>query len=245
MNRHGVPVRGSATVEFVLVVPFLLAIMALVWDVREQIGFRTGIARQVHIAAAAAADDHRGGAPFAAGMGQLRSLLKRDGVSGSIDAAVVVRGTKRRDATNCPADQWCPPVVAATWPNKPADGAAWARDGAVGCAADPADPLPDAGTAFAEDATVLPREAQAGEDADPDDESTWISRNLRPDEWWVVLDICFEPRGGTFSGRLANLSVALFDAQPVSRRRIAWGSIHDLRICDWCRLSASGTPLSI
>lgn len=233
--------RGSATVEFVLVVPFLLAIMALVWDVREQIGFRTDIARQVHIAAAAVADDPIGG-PFAAGMGELRGLLERDGVSGAIDAAVVVRGSARRDGTNCPANQWCPPRVAATWPNTAADGA-WARDGAVGCAAGPADPLPDAGEAFDEDATVLPHETQGGEDADPDDESTWVSRNLGAQEWWVVLDICFEPRGGTFSGRLANLSVALFDAQPVTRRRIAWGSIHDLMTCDWCRLSASGTPL--
>lgn len=241
MNRRGVAMRGSATVEFVLVVPFLLAIMAVVWDVREQLGFRTDIARQVHIAAEAAAADHLGDSPFAAGMGQLRALLERDGVSGSIDAAVIVRGATRRDASECPADEWCPPVVAATWPASAADGT-WAKGTADGCAAPPPNPLPDAGDTFDDDATVLPREAWAA-NADPDDESTWISRSLGPEQWWVVLDICFEPRGGTFSGRLANLSVALFDAQPVSRRRIAWGSIHDVAICDWCRLSASGTPL--
>ena len=219
--------RGSATVEFVLFVPFLLAMMAVVWDVREQLGFRTDIARHIHVAAAAMADEPEGDAPFDAGMAQLRGLLERDGVSGSTAAAVVVRGVERRDGTPCPDDAWCPPVVAASWPATAADGA-WSKGGADGCATAGVDALPTSGSAFAADQTALPHEARAG------DESAWVSRNLGPDEWWVVLDVCFEPRGGTFSGRLASLSVRVFDEQPVLRRRVAWGSIHELGRCDWC-----------
>ena len=233
-RRAGIRQHGSATVEFVLFVPFLLVIMALVWDVREQLGFRTDIARQVHVAAAAVADDPEGGAPFDAGMAQLRALLRRNGVSGSIAAAVVTRGTDRRDGAPCPADAWCPPVVATTWPVTATDGA-WSRHDADGCATAGADPLPATGDPFEANQTALPHEARAG------DESAWISRNLGPDEWWVVLDVCFEPRGGTFSGRLANLPLRLFDARPVLRRRIAWGSIHELGRCDWCVSAAPQT----
>ncbi len=223
--------RGSATVEFVIFVPFLLAIMALVWDVREQLGFRTDTARQIHVAPAAAADEPEGTGPFAEAMERLTDLLDDDGVSGSISAAVVTRGATRRDGTDCPTDEWCPPVVGAVWPTTDTDGA-WARDGATGCAEAVANPLPAAGEQFAADVTVLPHEAGAG-----DDESAWLSRNLRPAEWWVVLDVCFEPRGGTFSGRLANLPMRLFTATPLVRRRIAWGSIHDISACDWCASS--------
>lgn len=224
--RAGPRQRGSATVEFVVFVPFLLAIMALVWDVREQLGFRTDIARQIHVAAAAVADDPEGVAPFAAAMGQLNALLRRDGVSGSVSAAVVRRGTERRDGAACPAGEWCPPTVAAAWPANAADGT-WTNGGDV-CATPGPNPLPASNASFGTDATVLPHEARAG------DESAWISRSLGPTEWWVVVDVCFEPRGGTFSGRLANLPLRLFDARPVLRRRIAWGSIHELPQCNWC-----------
>ena len=232
-RRAPVAQRGAAVVEFVIFVPFLLAIMALVWDVREQLAFRTDIARQIHIAAAAAADDPEGTQPFDVAMGRLNDLLGRGrdgdgpGVSGSVAAAVVRRGTVRRDGTACPVDEWCPPAVAATWPATAADGT-WTEDGDA-CATPPAEPLPASDAVFAATAAVLPYESRAGAD-----ESAWLSRNLGPDEWWVVMDICFEPRGGTFSGRLANLPLRLFDATPVLRRRIAWGSIHELRECDWC-----------
>jgi len=213
-------------------VPFILALMAVVWDVREQLGFRTDIARQIHVAAAAAADqpdavgtpaDPR---PVAEAMGQLRALLEDRSASGSITAAVVTRGTIRRDGTPCPADGWCPPRVTTAWPTS-ADPDAWA-DGGDGCRAPGPSPLPPPGRHFAADDTVLPREALMGT------ESTWLSRNLSATEWWVVVDACFEPRPGTFSGRLANLPIRLFEGTPVVHRRIAWGSIHELARCRWC-----------
>ena len=227
---RGAPVaqRGAAVVEFVIFVPFLLAIIALVWDVREQLAFRTDIARQIHIAAAAAADDPDGGQPFDVTMGRLNDLLRRDGESGSVAAAVVRRGTVRRDGTGCPVGEWCPPAAAATWPATAAEGT-WTTVRGDACATPPAAPLPASNAVFAATAAVLPYESRAGAD-----ESAWLSRNLGADEWWVVMDVCFEPRGGTFSGRLANLPLRLFDATPVLRRRIAWGSIHELRECDWC-----------
>lgn len=225
--------RGSASVEFAVMVPFILALMAVVWDVREQLAFRTDIARQIHVAAAAAADQPElpqfapvGQTPVSEAMGQVRALLHDRSASGSITAAVVTRGTARRDGSACPLDGWCPPQVTTTWPAT-ADQGQWSNGG-DGCPTAGPNPLPSQGQSFAADETVLPREARTG------DESAWISRNLDETEWWVVVDACFEPRPGRFSGRLANLPIRLFEGTPVVHRRIAWGSIHELGRCDWC-----------
>lgn len=224
--------HGSASVEFAVMVPFILALAAMVWDVREQLGFRTDVARQIHVAAAAVADSHdRAGTPtdpkpVAQAMAQLRALLEDRSASGSINVAVVTRGTTRHDGAACPADAWCPPRVTIRWPATAALSR-WAAGG-DGCATTGPSPLPAAGAHFAADETVLPREDRAG------GESAWISRQLAATEWWVVVDACFEPRPGTFSGRLANLPVGLFEGSSVLRRRIAWGSIHELARCVWC-----------
>lgn len=221
--------RGSASVEFAVMVPFILALMAVVWDVREQLAFRTDIARQIHVAAAAAADQPElpphtdvDQTPVTAAMAQLRAEFHERSASGSITAAVVTRGTVRRDGSACPLDGWCPPQVTTTWP-----ATQWSDRG-DGCPTSGESPLPSQGQHFAADQTVLPREARTV------DESAWISRNLDETEWWVVVDACFEPRPGRFSGRLANLPIRLFEGTPVVHRRIAWGSIHELGRCDWC-----------
>ena len=213
-------------------VPFILALVAMIWDVREQLGFRTDVARQIHVAAAAVADSHdRAGTPtdprpVAQAMAQLRDLLEDRSASGSIVVAVVTRGHARHDGTACPADAWCPPRVTVRWPAT--DTLSRWADGGDGCATAGPNPLPAVSRPFAADEMVLPREDRAGS------ESAWISRQLAANEWWVVVDACFEPRPGTFSGRLANLSTSLFEGSAVLRRRIAWGSIHELARCGWC-----------
>ena len=213
-------------------VPFILALMAVVWDVREQLAFRTDIARQIHVAAAAAADSPESAGtpadpqPIAQSMAQLRALMESRSVSGSITAAVVTRGTVRSDGTACPDGEWCPPRATVRWPATATEGQ-WSASG-TGCASAGTNDLPAVGQHFAADKAILPHEGKAG------NESAWISRNLGATEWWVVVDACVEPRPGTFSGRLANLPLRLFEDSVVLRRRIAWGSIHELALCAWC-----------
>ena len=230
-------VQGSATVEFIALVPFVLVLVATFWDVREFIGFRTELAREMYKVTELIANDPVGTSPFEHVLGEVRSRFEPTSVSGAVRGAVVVRGTQRADGTACPDGDWCPPRVAAVWPGTadPSAGS-WSRDDHTACAA-AGDAIPAVGTHFAANQALL-----QGEGRDPDGDgsltappaSAWISRNISSDAWWVVVDICIEPQPGLFLGRLTNLSEPLMGTPFVWRRRIAWPSIHDRADCEWC-----------
>lgn len=236
-TRPSGKVRGSATVEFIALVPFVLVLVATFWDVREFIGFRTELAREMYKVTELIANDPVGTSPFEHVLGEVRSRFEPTSVSGAVRGAVVVRGTQRADGTACPDGDWCPPRVAAVWPGTadPSAGS-WSRDDHTACAA-AGDAIPAVGTHFAANQALL-----QGEGRDPDGDgsltappaSAWISRNISSDAWWVVVDICIEPQPGLFLGRLTNLSEPLMGTPFVWRRRIAWPSIHDRADCGWC-----------
>ena len=222
--------RGSATVELLVVVPFVLALTALVWDLREFVGYRTDLAREMYTVAEVIANEPDADLIEEVIAQAMARFEPRS--SGSIAVAVVTRGTERGSGTPCVDDAaWCSPRVAVAWPPTPLEGR-W-NDSAV-CSA-PGPPgvltLPLPGQHFAADQRVLPNENPDGAES----QAEWISRNMRPTEWWVVVDSCFHPNPGVFTGRLVNLGVELFDvSQFVLRKRAAWGSVHDLVDCVWC-----------
>lgn len=229
---------GSATVEVVVLVPFVLVILAAVWDLREFIGYRTELAREMFVIAEAIADDPVGGAPLQSVIAQVQQKYEPTSVSGSIHAAVVVRGTQRPDGSACPTGDWCQPMVTLAWPATAADLAGtWSRGGASQCNRAPGSVLPAARAHFGATDTVLPNEG-----ADPDGPGPlpapppdqWISRNLSATEWWVVVDTCIEPQPGLFIGRLTNWAGDMLNTSFAWRRRAAWGSIHDRGDCEWC-----------
>ena len=223
--------RGSATVELLVVVPFVLALTALVWDLREFVGYRTDLAREMYTVAEVIANETDAD-PIAAVIAQAMTRFERRS-SGSFAVAVVTRGTERGSGTPCVDDAaWCLPRVTVAWPPTPLEGR-W-NDSAV-CSA-PSPPgvltLPLPGQHFAADQRVLPNENPDGAES----QAEWISRNMRPTEWWVVVDSCFHPNPGVFTGRLVNLGVDMLDVSDfVLRKRAAWGSVHDLVDCAWCR----------
>ncbi len=223
-------IRGSATVELLVVVPFVLALTALVWDLREFVGYRTDLAREMYTVAEVIANETDADL-IEEVIAQAMTRFERRS-SGSFAVAIVTRGTERGSRTPCVDDAaWCLPRVAVAWPPTPLEGR-W-NDSAV-CSA-PSPPgvltLPLPGQHFAADQRVLPNENPDGTES----QESWISRNMRPTEWWVVVDSCFHPNPGVFAGRLVNLGVELFDvSQFVLRKRAAWGSVHDLVDCVWC-----------
>ena len=230
-------VLGSATVELVFVVPFVLITLAAVWDLRTYIGYRTDLAREMYVVAEAIADDPTGAPPFEVAIGRAEARLRGSSVSGSIRAAVIVRGTQRADSTPCPDGAWCPPVVTARWPAMLDDSAGtWTRDDDGACRVGGSS-LPAPGAHFGPGQRVLPNEGTDPDGDGPDSalpEADWVSRNLRDAEWWVVVDTCFDPRPGLFIGRLANMAERMLDTSFALRKRAAWGSVHDRTDCDWC-----------
>lgn len=232
--------NGSATVELIVLVPFVLILLAAIWDLRAFIAYRTELARELYVVAATISDDFQGASPLESMVAQAQAKFEPTSVSGSIHAAVVVRGRERNDGTPCPDDQWCRPAVTLAWPAVPADAAGtWSRDGAAECAGrTPGSVLPAAGNHFAPTDTVLPNEG-----ADPDGPGPetaprpdeWVSRTMSDREWWVVVDICIEPQPGLFIGRLVNYADRMLDTRSFAwRRRAGWRSVHDLANCDWC-----------
>ena len=223
--------------ELVAITPFVLALLAAVWDIREFVSHRTMLARDLYVAAQLIADQPAGAVPIGQVMEQLRARLEPRSGAGTLQTAVVVRGTTRPGAVPCPDAEWCPPRIAAVWPavGDPDGRAAWSA--ADGPCPSVGDPLPAAGEHFGELQRVLPYE---GADPDGDGPETppaaeaWVSRNMTATEWWVVVDVCFDPNPGLFLGQLTKLSVDLLDTSLVLRRRAAWGSVHDLADCDWC-----------
>ena len=225
--------------------PFVLVLLAAVWDLREYIGYRTELARELYVVAEAIADDPSGSAPFELAIRQAEARLREDSSAGAISAAVVVRGTLRPDASTCPDEGWCLPRVTVAWPPD-VDGPAgtWSGDDDSVCTQVETLLLPAAGSHFAEEQRVLPNEGadipnegadiDGEEPGDPPPESDWISRNLSGTEWWVVVDTCVDPEPGLFIGRLSNMAARMLDTSFALRKRAVWGSIHDLADCDWC-----------
>ena len=235
---RGTAARGSATVELVVIVPFILVLLAAVWDLREHIGYRTELAREMYVVAEAIADDPEGAQPFELAVAQAEARLREFGASGVIRAAVVVRGTERPGGEACLDGEWCLPMVTATWPPAVENPVGtWSRSDDNVCATGGSNELPAPAGHFASGQRVLPNEG-ADPDGDgsgvPPSEDAWISRNLRDTEWWVVVDTCVDPQPGLFIGHLANLGETMLDVSFALRRRAVWGSIHDLADCEWC-----------
>ncbi len=228
--------RGSAAVEFIVMVPFILVLAAAVWDLRVFTAYRTDIAREIFVIAELIAN---GGdwTSDASVENVIEAAAARLGETsgGVLHVAVVVRATTRHDGTACIDDNlWCAPMVRKAFYDYDFPA------GTGGCAAVPR-VLPDEGDLFAADATVL-----TFEDADPDGPGPevapgveeWVSRNMQPEEWWVVVDSCSHfgegPRSRLIGRRFMNLGLAALNVAPVMERRSAWGSIDDLSDCVWC-----------
>lgn len=224
LRRPGRP-SGSATVELVVITPFVLAITALVWDLREFVSYRADLAREMYALAEIIANETDAN-PIESVME--RAIARFDPVSaGRVTVAVVARGTQTADGVACGAEtEWCLPRVLSAWPAQ-ADEGTW-DDVGDNCAAAG---IPAAGQHFPAGRQVLPNEDANGDRAEAD----WISRNMRSTEWWVVIDTCFVPNPGLFWGRLPAMQDRLFDVSAFPlRSRAAWGSVHDLEDCAWC-----------
>ena len=218
--------RGSATVELVAVTPFVLVFAAFVLDVRTLVGFRTDLVRETFALAEVIANETRRN-PLAAVMGEAMTEFRED-TAGTFAVAVVTRGTERGTGVPCVVDQWCLPRVALAWPASP-DAGTWEAPGLCAAAGST---LPAQGQHFPADQRVLPNENSDGVTA----HQAWLSRNMRPTEWWVVVDTCLDPTPGLLWSRaLDGLVGDLFDLSGlVVRKRVAWGSVHDLADCNWC-----------
>ena len=229
-----------------MVVPFVLALLAAVWDLRQFIAYRTDLAREMYVLAQAVADDAVGGAggaaPFEAAMAAAEQRFGPRSTSGVIHAVVVVRGQDRADGTTCPDGAWCPPMVQVAWPGTATNPAGTWPDGPDNPCAPPAGTaFPAAGDHFAAGQRVLPDEGAPGTRGDAAlAEKDWVSRNIGPQAWWVVVETCVEPPPGLFVGRLTGLSAPLLGTPYVWRRRAAWPSIHNRADCAWCASVPSG-----
>ena len=242
--RHTVA-RGTSTVEFIAMAPFILALMGLIWDLREYISHHTAASREIYVAAEVIAnkldaDLVTGTTPFDAVLRRLIDERLAPLGSGMVQASIVARGTTPVGAsTGCTLDtDTCLPMVTLSWPPPalPTEGT-WNNGGeCINFASAHPLGLPAAGTHFAAGTPVLPNEVPAAVTPSlPEDE--WVSRNLRTQEWWIVIDSCFHPRPGLFFGNLANLSIELFDPSSsalVVRKRAVWGSLHSRPQCNWC-----------
>ena len=227
--------QGSATVELVLVVPFVFILLAAIWDLRQHIAFRTELAREMYAVAEAISDDRLGVSPLESAAAAVEDRFGNRTDSGLVRVVVVGRGTQRPDGTACPDPGWCPPAVLVAWPATATDTAGtWAdADGNNACMP-PNGTLPAAGVHFGAGERVLPYEGVAPGGGTPPAEATWVSRNLSAREWWVVVDACIEPESGLFLGRFRTVYQAMLDTSFVWHRRAVWRSIHDRRDCDWC-----------
>ena len=221
--------------------PFVLLMTGMVWDLREYIAYHTDAARQTYVVAEVIANEvgpGSGTSPIERVITEVIGGLSDDG-AGRITVALVTRGDRRLDTETAPdpacADSgaWCLPRVTAIWPPAPdPDLGTW--NGGGDCAADTTS-LPAAGEHFPAAMTVLPNEVPP-DAVPPPPQSEWLSRNLRDEEWWVVVETCFHPDRGVFGGMVLN-GLKFFDVSDsafVLRKRVAWGSIHDYSWCNWC-----------
>ena len=253
---------GSAALEFIVMVPFVLVMMGLIWDLREYTSHRTELAREMYVVAEVIANEagpHSGVSPIEGVVGQAIEALGHRGAgnvrnglrarsAGRISVAVIVRGDRRPgDSVGNPAcrdeDIPCLPRLADIWPPKSpaAEAAKGTWNGGGDCArseqvlSDPIQALPDVGDHFPQGQPVLPNEVPEN-GSPPPLEEIWPSRNLRLQEWWVLVDTCFHSDPGLFGG-MALRGLEFFDVSDSSfviRRRAAWGSVHDYSDCNWC-----------
>ena len=230
-----------------MVVPFVLALLAAVWDLRQFIAYRTDLAREMYVLAQAVADDAVGGT---GGQGALR------GGDGGGRAALRSpehggRHPRRRRGSR-PGSRRRHDVP--RWRVVPADGAGrLARDRhesrghMAGRAGQPVHA--DRGATRSRPRATISRPGSAccrtrarrerGANAALA-EKDWVSRNIGPQAWWVVVETCVEPPPGLFVGRLTGLSAPLLGTPYVWRRRAAWPSIHSRADCAWCASVPSG-----
>lgn len=227
-----------------MMAPLVLAFSAFIWDLRGYIAHRTDLAREVRVIAevvSAAADNPlvRSGDPN--DLRLVDAFIERFARSGagSLDIAVVTRGTNRPDGTACPAPDgtaatWCPPTVTRRWPAASAleDGLwqdARQRLAVGGDCAPSASALPAEGDDFGDAVPMLRNEAAAGT------LENWISRRLLDDEWWVVVDVCLHPGPGVFTGPLIRAGFETFDFGSFTPRiRAVWRAVNDTTTCTWC-----------
>ena len=221
--------RGSAAVEFVVLVPFILVLTAAIWDLRVFTAYRTDVARETYVIAELIAN----GGDWSSETSVehvIEATADRLGETsaGVLHVAIVTRATTRHDGiTPCvDDDQWCAPLVAKAFYDY--DFNSWGD-----CRNFPRR-LPNEGQLFPEQETVLPYE-----DADPDGPGgqvaptfdAWASRNMQPEEWWVIVDSCSHfgegPRSRLIGRRFMQLGIAWLDVSPVMQRRSAWSSTND------------------
>lgn len=258
-RRH----QGGAALELVAITPFVVLLMAAMLDIRGFTAFRTDIAREQYAVAELIAGGHDWATEQVVGT-VVRTAMNRLGqVSAGTMRVLVV--TRLRDAAGPPVveatnsagrdcdtpwdhdsdtatpDQlpWCEPMVLnEIRPNPDPDAtAAVPRWNGGGDCAPIASTLPAEGAAFGASAPVLPQEGTAVKGATPPPASEWLSRNLQPAEWWVVVDICAHYGGGghsTWSGSLVNLGLGMLGMPTTLRRRVAWGALERLADCSWC-----------
>ena len=226
---------GSATVEFVFVMPFVLILLAAVWDLRQHIAFRTELAREMYAVAEAISDDREGVSPLQSAVAAIEARFRPRSTSGLVRVVVAGRGTQRADGTACPDPGWCPPVVLAVWPASATDTAGkWETVVGQNACSPPGMAFPAVGAHFAAGQTVLPHEGDAPDGGTPPAEGTWVSRNMSALEWWVVVDTCIEPAPGLLMGRIRTVYQLMLDTSFVWHRRAVWRSIHERGDCDWC-----------
>lgn len=225
--------RGHAAVELVAITPFLLVLMAAVWDLRQFTAHRTDLARELYVVSEilAAGGDWDQDALAADGeatqvLSRVQERMGRSG-AGWAEAAVVQRGTQRDASTPCPAYNettprlsWCPPFV-----SRRLGRLAW---GGEGDCADLPSRLVAQGAHFGDGEAVLANET-AAEDS--------VSRLMVPREWWVVIESCSHFGEGDSTVALLG---AIWDGMPTLGvnvalvRRAVWGSVDDVGECDWC-----------
>ena len=155
---------GSATVELLVVVPFVLALLAAVWDLRQFIAYRADLAREMYALAEVVSNEPQGGAPLEAAIAAAEQRFGPPrSTAGVIHAIVMVRGQERADGTACADGAWCPPLVQVAWPGSATNPAGTWPDGADNpCAPVGGSAFPAPGTHFAAGQRVLPRRGRAG-----------------------------------------------------------------------------------
>ena len=225
-----VRMRGSAAVELVTILPFILVLTAAIWDIRAFTAYRTDVAREIYaVAQVIAGAEWSDASPLDVVADQAIRRLELSS-AGGIRVAVVTRGTESSPGVPCAAGVWCEPMVTVHWPAAPDDWRAW--QGGCPTSAATGLTLPPAGVHFGAGEAVLPNEDD-GSAAD-----TWLSRNLTDEDWWVVVDTCSQfglgTRPGLIGGRFVNLGLRVLDASVVMQRRAVWPSSRPLNECDWC-----------
>lgn len=208
---------GSASLELIIITPFLLVLMAAIWDIRAYTAYRTDVAREIYDTAELLASSGRVSWSVSekqdAAANVLLAVANRldDRSVGWVRAIVITRlqdiaGPPVVEATNSEGRDCDASVATADDPDTVWDDttAPWCEPrvhqeiglqtwGDQGACANIASRLPAAGATFAANVPVLPHE-----DADPDGDGPatapthdqWVSRSLTDEEWWVVVEIC-------------------------------------------------------